>query len=91
MNLKKIASYYNELKEDIKKSRFMFSKVKHTTGQHAEENVLEKGMTAATNLMTTGLSFVPGMNFVLPNNLFWNECFCIIATTKSFVRLDDPA
>lgn len=84
--------------EKQRKSRFIFSKLVHSTtdperksGDGHDQNIAGKmfsgikdGLTeSTTQLFSFGKS---SLNFILPGNLFWDDCFCIMATTKSYVE-----
>lgn len=93
MKVKGIQSYYDNIPLELRRNRFMSSFAKHTTTKREEGEILKnenialkyttglvKGVTSiATNLISTGI------NFVLPANLFWDNMFCVLATSKSYV------
>ncbi len=95
MKVKGIQNYYENIPLDLRKNRFMSSFAKHTTTKREEGEILKdenialkmatgmvKGVTSiATTIIGTGMSFV------LPANLFWDNMFCVLATSKSYVIL----
>jgi hypothetical protein len=55
-----------------------------------DKNIAEKMFDGVTDTLTTGATTifslgVDSLNFIMPGNLFWNNVFCIMATTKSYV------
>ncbi len=87
---KAAASYYNNLKEKMRESRYMMSFAMHGCKVHADQlqgtmdNPLDvkKMMDGMTKTATTFITM--GLNFVIPINLFWDKVFLMMVTSKNF-------
>lgn len=88
------------LPDSTRKSRFIMGMVAHskTSPQNKEkkdQNIASKMISGVTDKITSSASSIFSMgvssiNFILPGNLMWNTVFCVMATSKSYVRPPDP-
>ena len=92
LEAKGLASYIQQLPEKLRKSRFIFSMSKHTTTRPQEH---EKGdqdfgdqmVNRISNVASIGKNmFNAGLGFILPNNLFFDNVFCVLSTCKSYLE-----
>ena len=104
MKSKGLLNQYELFSDRIRKNRFVFSVSKHSTTKREETEILKNQNIAMkvtgevfNNITSTATNiFSTGMNLLLPNNLFWDTLFCVMATSKSYVdifylKADDAA
>lgn len=101
LKVKNIASYFNSLPDAFKYNRLLTAYLLHSTaerkdldaGEKEKSNIamdvvkgIGKGVTGvASTVLNLGMS---GLNFMLPQNLFWQSIFCVMACSKSYVSLN---
>lgn len=76
---KGILSYINDLKE-LRSNRFMYGKIKRTTGQQIEQDFLTGADGKSLGVSTINV----GDKIILPESMFWDDMCAFIATSKSF-------
>lgn len=59
-----------------------------------DQNIIGKVISGFTGTLTMGASALyslgkSGLKFILPSNLFWNNIFMVMATSKSYVETFD--
>ncbi len=93
LTAKGLFSSIQQLSEAMKKSRFMFGMTKHSTTKPQEhekgdQDFGEQVANRISNVASIGKNmFSAGLNFILPNNLFFDNLFYVLCTSKSY--LDD--
>lgn len=98
MRAKGILNFYLNFPESMRTSRFMMGTVLHSTTapqqveKQDDKNIAEMMYHGVTDTITTSATTIfslgmDSLNFMLPGNLFWDNVFCIMATTKSYVLL----
>ena len=90
-------NYFLNLPEKFRNSRFMMANLIHSTTEpqkadvRDDKNIAEKVIGGVTGTITSSATTIfslgmDSLNFILPGNLFWDNVFCIMATTKSYVK-----
>lgn len=87
-------SILNEIKERMRKTRFMMGFMMHSETDTKEEfKPKEDGdlLNQTKNIMsgitkTTADMLTMGINILVPLDLFWDKVFCIMGTSKNYVE-----